>query len=173
YNIKNSKIPELNPNIETASKWLIPLVKSPIGQLVISFVLGYFATTKLSQMYNNFKGPGDKNQADSSANKDVAELPFKGKKAIRLSLQQLSAFNGQEEELPIYTALNGNIYDLSSARDKFSSQGPYSLLAGCDANHVLNIACGSMGVCTDDIVQRWEQSLKAEFNIVGYLIDAE
>lgn len=85
----------------------------------------------------------------------------------------MSAYDGSNADQPIYTALNCKIYDLSPGREKFASQGPYSHLAGCDANQVLHIACRSMGVCGNDLINRWEQSLRAEFNIVGYLIDSD
>ncbi|EDV32520.2 uncharacterized protein Dana_GF15871 [Drosophila ananassae] len=169
---------KLNPNLEAAFKMLSPLLRNPFGQLVISFMLGYFVTTKLSQFVKKFKGNADQAQSAKSENKELdsddsdGHLP-QGKKVLLLNLRQLAEFNGVVDEQPVYTALNGRIYDLSPAREKYGSQGPYSLLAGCNANQVLNIACGSMGVCTDDVVNRWEQSLMAEFNIVGYLIDSE
>ncbi|KAH8317609.1 hypothetical protein KR074_001849, partial [Drosophila pseudoananassae] len=169
---------ELNPNVEAAVKMLSPLLRNPFGQLLISFMLGYFVTTKLSQIVNKIKGNEGQTESAKSENKepdnkDHHGLVPEGKKVLPLSPRQLADFNGMADEQPVYTALNGNIYDLSPARDKYGSQGLYSLLAGCNANQVLNIACGSMGVCTDDIVNRWEQSLKAEFNIVGYLIEEE
>ncbi|KAH8289937.1 hypothetical protein KR018_006798, partial [Drosophila ironensis] len=170
---------EVTPNLEAVLKAVTPLVRSPLGQAVISFILGYYATTKLSQIYQKFRGNSGDATETETLNSDQQdsdkhdELLHKGERAVILNPTQLATFNGLRKEQPIYTALNGKIYDLSPARDMFGNQGPYSLLAGCNANRVLNIACGSMGVCTDDVVHRWEQSLKAEFNIVGTLIDSE
>ncbi|KAI8042397.1 uncharacterized protein LOC128261664 [Drosophila gunungcola] len=157
------------PNLETASK----LLRSPLGQAVISFLLGYFATTKLSQIYGKIKKDADKSGDKELDPEYDSELLPKGKEVVLLSVRQLTAFDGLSTDQPIYTALNGLIYDLSPGRKKFHSHGPYSLLAGCNANRVLNIACGSMGVCADDVINRWEQSLKAEYNIVGYLINED
>ncbi|XP_032293976.1 uncharacterized protein c-cup isoform X1 [Drosophila virilis] len=173
-----------NLNIYAAVRLIRPLLRSPIAQVVISFAVGYYATTKLAQIYALFARQADKSPTkvdypsqlatdcrDSQANlRD--RLPPKCE-ALRLTRRQLTAYDGMQDSQPIYTALNGNIYDLSSSRDTFLGPGPYSLLAGCNANHVLNIACGSMGVCTDDVLQRWERSLNAEFHIVGYLTDSE
>ncbi|XP_017130126.1 neudesin [Drosophila elegans] len=161
---------KISPNLETASR----LLRSPLGQAVISFLLGYFATTKLSQIYGKIKEDAEKSGENTELDpEDDSELLPKGNEVVLLSVRQLTAFDGSSTDQPIYTALNGLIYDLSPGREKFHNHGPYSLLAGCNANRVLNIACSSMGVCADDVINRWEQSLKAEFNIVGYLIDED
>ncbi|KAH8248727.1 hypothetical protein KR032_002549, partial [Drosophila birchii] len=152
--------------------------KNPIGQLVISFGLGYFVTTSLSQIYTKLKGNSEELQTDDLKDKEMLAkeaIPLLPKESveIRLSLKQLAAFDGLNPDQPVYTALNGKIYDLSPGREQFSNQGLYSHLAGCNANEVLKIACYSMGVCADDLINRWDQSLRAEFNIVGYVIDQD
>jgi len=159
--------------LETVSR----LLRSPLGQAVISFLLGYLATTKLSQMYGKLKRDSEKfvetKEVEDSEPIDDSELSPKGNEVVLLTSIELTAFDGLNPEQPIYTALNGLIYDLSPGREKFSCHGPYFFLAGCNANKVLNIACRSMGVCANDVIKRWEQSLNAEFNIVGYLIDGD
>ncbi|EDW76622.1 uncharacterized protein Dwil_GK15556 [Drosophila willistoni] len=158
-----------------AANLLRPVLKSPISQVVISFAFGYYATTKIGQFLAILCRPTLKYSNNVSENQDetwLNESP-RGKDTLLLSLEQLSAYDGLQTDQPIYTALNGKIYDLSPSRMKFSNHGPYSLIAGCDANQVLNIACGPMGVSVDDVVDRWERSLNAEFSIVGYLVDAE
>ncbi|KAH8333829.1 hypothetical protein KR059_003697, partial [Drosophila kikkawai] len=137
----------------------------PICQLVFSFGLGYFVTTRLSQMYTKLKGNASEFSTDDKSPEE--------NEVILLNIKQLAAFNGLNPDQPVYTALNGKIYDLSPDREKFSKQGIYSHLAGCDANKVLHIACYSLGVCENDFINRWEQRLRAEFNMVGYLIDSD
>ncbi|KAH8377250.1 hypothetical protein KR093_004484, partial [Drosophila rubida] len=161
------------------------MLRSPMAQVVISFVVGYFATIKITQICTLIRRQVGKRrdlgfvtQLDAKSRQTDAGLlkgqPPSHDEALWLTQQQLMAYNGMHgSNEPIYTALNGKIYDLSSSRDVCSMPGLYSLLAGCNANKVLNIACGSMGVCTDNVVQRWEQSLNAEFNIIGYLIDSD
>ncbi|KAH8381014.1 hypothetical protein KR200_007198, partial [Drosophila serrata] len=147
--------------------------KNPIGQLLISFGLGYFVTTKISQIYTKFLGNSSEFQTNGLKDKkDIQLLPTE-REVLLLTIKQLAAFNGMNPDQPVYTALNGNIYDLSPCREKFSKQGLFSHLAGCDANEVLRTAYYAMGVCADDLINRWEQSLMAEFNIVGYLIDQD
>ncbi|XP_017050031.1 membrane steroid-binding protein 2 [Drosophila ficusphila] len=166
-------VEKLSPNLETASR----LLRSPLGQALVSFLLGYLATTKLSQIYGKLREDSLKSQASEEEMKlypkNDTELIAKGNDILLLTQKELTAFDGSNPDQPIYTAVNGMIYDLSPGREKFSSHGPYSFLAGCDANKVLNIACGSMGVCAPDVINRWERSLKAEFNVIGLLIDAD
>ncbi|EDX03377.1 membrane steroid-binding protein 1 [Drosophila simulans] len=164
---------KLGPNLMTASK----VLRSPLGQALVSFLVGYFVTTKLSQFYGKFKRDSEKSDEstqylDKPPRADSEPKDAKGHDIVLLTLEELTAFDGSSPSLPIYTALNGLIYDLSPGREKFSSHGPYSLLAGCNANKVLNIACSSMGVCAANVIRRWEQSLRAEFQVVGYLVDA-
>ncbi|EDV57386.1 uncharacterized protein Dere_GG24570 [Drosophila erecta] len=163
----------LGPNLVTASKAL----KSPLGQALVSFLVGYFVTTKLSQFYGKFKRDSEKTDASQedldTPPREDSESVTKGHDIVLLTVEELTAFDGSSPSLPIYTALNGLIYDLSPGREKFSTHGPYSLLAGCNANKVLNIACSSMGVCAPNVISRWERSLKAEFAVVGYLVVAD
>ncbi|EDW87294.2 neudesin [Drosophila yakuba] len=164
---------KLGPNLVTASR----VLRSPLGQALVSFLVGYFVTTKLSQFYGKFKRDAEKCE-ESLEDLDIppreeSEPANKGHDIVLLTTEELTAFDGSSPSLPIYTALNGLIYDLSPGRESFSSHGPYSLLAGCNANKVLNIACNSMDVCAANVISRWEQSLKAEFKIVGYLVDAD
>ncbi|XP_033167313.1 membrane steroid-binding protein 1 [Drosophila mauritiana] len=164
---------KLGPNLMTASK----VLRSPLGQALVSFLVGYFVTTKLSQFYGKFKRDSEKSDEstqylDKPPRAASEPKDAKGHDIVLLTQEELTAFDGSSPSLPIYTALNGLIYDLSPGREKFSSHGPYSLLAGCNANKVLNIACSSMGVCAANVIRRWEQSLRAEFQVVGYVVDA-
>ncbi|TDG45134.1 hypothetical protein AWZ03_008472 [Drosophila navojoa] len=179
-----------NLNICAAIRSIRPLLKSPIAQVIISFVVGYYATAKIAQVYLLYRTHVSSSQAkldeetsqenDSQDSHEGQDSPAlngapspNAPNALRLTRLQLMAYDGMREGEPVYTALNGNIYDLSSSRDTFLKPGPCSLLAGNNANQVLSIACGSMGVSTADLIQRWERSLNAEFQIIGQLIDSD
>lgn len=185
-----------NLNICAAIRSIRPLLKSPIAQVIISFVVGYYATTKIAQVYILYRTHAGSSQAkldDESSQENDSQDSQEGEESqedqyspalneaplpnapdgLRLTRLQLMAYDGMREGEPVYTALNGNIYDLSPSRETFLKPGPYSLLAGNNANQVLNITCGSMGVSTADLIQRWERSLNAEFQIIGQLIDSD
>lgn len=168
-----------------ANRLLQPLLRNPFAQVFISFILGYYATTKVTQVCGYIRRLVEKEQSELEASMQLAndsthnaaELEKPGndpKEPLRLTQRQLTAYDGLHDNHLVYTAINGKIYDVSSCRETFCKPGGlYSLLAGCNANQVLSIAGGWMGVCIDDLVQRWEQSLNAEFNIIGYLIDSD
>lgn len=166
-----------------ANRLLQPLLRNPFAQVLISFVLGYYATTKLTKVCGYIRRLVEKEHseleirklANHSHNDAELESPdIDAMEPLRLTQKQLTAYDGLHDNRLIYTAINGKIYDVSSCRETFCKPGGlYSLLAGCNANQVLSIAGGWMGVCIDDLVQRWEQSLNAEFNIIGYLIDSD
>lgn len=166
-----------------ANRLLQPLLRNPFAQVLISFVLGYYATTKLSKVCGYIRRLIGKEHSEleigmmANVSHNDAELERPDTDAmepLRLTQKQLTAYDGLHDNRLIYTAINGKIYDVSSCRETFCMPGGlYSLLAGCNANQVLSIAGGWMGVCIDDLVQRWEQSLNAEFNIIGYLIDSD
>lgn len=166
-----------------ANRLLQPLLRNPFAQVLISFVLGYYATTKLTKVCGYIRRLVEKEHseleirklANHSHNDAELERPdIDAMEPLRLTQKQLTAYDGLHDNRLIYTAINGKIYDVSSCRETFCKPGGlYSLLAGCNANQVLSIAGGWMGVCIDDLVQRWEQSLNAEFNIIGYLIDSD
>ena len=52
---------------------------------------------------------------------------------VLLTDDQLALYNGTDPALPIYLALNGTIYDVSSARRTYGPGGSYHVFAGKDA----------------------------------------
>ncbi|XP_017151356.1 uncharacterized protein LOC108161582 [Drosophila miranda] len=137
-----------------ASRVINPIFKSTTGKMLISFVLGYYASKSISKIW---KKPADEEEPD------VFREPLK------LTLQQLSTFNGQDNK-PTYTAFNGKIYDLTSC---IISQDDeiFRLIAGCDAGPVLQKTYKGMGISTFDPMRRWEMMMESECTIVGYLIE--
>ena len=51
----------------------------------------------------------------------------------------LKKYNGSDNNLPIYIGLNGLVYDVSSGRDFYKTDGPYHYLAGKDSSVELNL----------------------------------
>ncbi|KAK1754407.1 membrane-associated progesterone-binding protein 4 [Echria macrotheca] len=60
---------------------------------------------------------------------------------LYLTLEELSAFDGTDPEKPIYLAINGTIYDVSSNARTYGPGGSYHYFAGCDASRGYVTGC--------------------------------
>ena len=73
-----------------------------------------------------------------------------------ITLSELSRYNGTNQDLPVYLALDGFVYDVSPGRTDFYNPGkPYHYLAGRDSSADLHVAGGTI--------------IKMKYKIVGYL----
>lgn len=62
-----------------------------------------------------------------------------------MTIGELAAYDGSDLTKPVYLAMEGYIYDISSGRESFYNVGmPYHFLAGVDATAELRIAGGSI-----------------------------
>ena len=68
---------------------------------------------------------------------------------------ELSKFDGTNSTLPIYLAMNGNVYDVTAGRDFYQTGGAYHYLAGRDSSAELNLVGGGI--------------IKAKYPVVGKL----
>jgi len=53
----------------------------------------------------------------------------------------LATFDGSTEDKPIYLAIDGDVYDVSSSRLTYGPGGPYHMLAGRDAARAYGTGC--------------------------------
>jgi len=58
--------------------------------------------------------------------------------------QELSKYNGNDPNLPIYIGLNGLVYDVTEGRSYYDSNGTYHYLAGKDSSNELNLIGGDI-----------------------------
>lgn len=58
--------------------------------------------------------------------------------------KELSTFNGVDPKLPIYLALDGNVYDVSKGKEFYRLGGPYHDLAGKDSSAELHLVGGDI-----------------------------
>jgi predicted heme/steroid binding protein len=56
----------------------------------------------------------------------------------------LSKYDGTNADLPIYIALNGDVYDVSEGRGFYEPGGTYHYLAGRDSSKELNMIGGTI-----------------------------
>ncbi|GEQ67070.1 hypothetical protein JCM33374_g733 [Metschnikowia sp. JCM 33374] len=60
---------------------------------------------------------------------------------VTLTIQELSLRNGSDENLPIYIAIDGRVYDVTASRHIYGPQGPYSFFSGKDASRAFVTGC--------------------------------
>lgn len=60
---------------------------------------------------------------------------------IYLSPEELSAYDGQDPDKPLYLAINGTIYDVSNGRRIYGPGGSYNYFAGVDAARAYVTGC--------------------------------
>lgn len=71
--------------------------------------------------------------------------------------EDISAFNGSDDNKPIYIALNGLVYDVSAGREFYKTDGPYHYLAGKDSSTELNLIGGGI--------------IKRKYPVIGRYVD--
>ncbi len=86
---------------------------------------------------------------------------FKSKSVLPENLktfttEELKKYNGSNDNLPIYIAYNGNVYDVSKGKEFYKIGGPYHDLAGKDSTTELNLAGGGI--------------IKVKYTIIGRLV---
>ncbi|KAI4254146.1 MAG: hypothetical protein LQ352_003253 [Teloschistes flavicans] len=98
----------------------------------------------------------------------------------------LKPYNG-ENNMPVYLAVNGKVFDVSSGRNFYGPGGPYENFAGRDASR--GLACGSFDedMLTKDLdgplddlkglgeeemeaMKGWEERFNEKYLVVGKLV---
>lgn len=68
---------------------------------------------------------------------------------VRLTDDQLRAYDGTDASKPLYLALNGTIYDVSAGRHAYGPGGSYHFFAGRDATRAFVTGCFSDDLTPD------------------------
>ncbi|XP_031563849.1 neudesin-like [Actinia tenebrosa] len=76
------------------------------------------------------------------------------------SLEELSSYNGQNSELPIYVAVKGVVFDVTQGKDYYGVGKPYNVFTGKDASRA--IAKWSMD--PKDMIPELDGLTKEEFD---------
>ncbi|EHA56748.1 hypothetical protein MCOR02_004650 [Pyricularia oryzae] len=70
---------------------------------------------------------------------DSISNPFR--KPLWITPEELAAFDGSDENKPVYIAINGTIYDVSANRRTYGPGGSYQFFAGVDASRAYVTGC--------------------------------
>ncbi|CAA2985500.1 probable steroid-binding protein 3 [Olea europaea var. sylvestris] len=100
---------------------------------------------------------------------------------MQLTLQQLKQYDGTDPSKPLYVAVKGRIFDMTSGKSFYGPGGPYSMFAGKDASRALakmskneEDVIASLDGLTDKemgVLNDWEKKFEAKYPIVGTVIN--
>ncbi|KAG5563074.1 hypothetical protein RHGRI_005723 [Rhododendron griersonianum] len=94
-----------------------------------------------------------------------------------LTLQQLKQYDGTNPSKPIYLAVKGRIFDVTTGKSLYGPGGDYAMFAGKDASRALakmskdeDDIVGSLHGLSDKemgVLNDWEKKFEAKYPIVG------
>ncbi|CAG8502151.1 4761_t:CDS:2 [Ambispora leptoticha] len=65
------------------------------------------------------------------------------RREIMFTLEELSKYDGSDPDLPIYLAINGEVFDVTQGRDYYGKGGSYGFFSGRDASRAYITGCFS------------------------------
>ncbi|KAK9100106.1 hypothetical protein Scep_023536 [Stephania cephalantha] len=99
---------------------------------------------------------------------------------MELSSDQLKQFDGTNPDKPIYVAIKGRVFDVSSGKTFYGPGGSYCSFAGRDASRALakmskneEDICASIDGLTDKelgVLADWETKFEAKYPVVGRVV---
>ncbi|XP_022131551.1 probable steroid-binding protein 3 [Momordica charantia] len=99
---------------------------------------------------------------------------------MELSPQQLIAYNGTDPSKPIYVAVKGRVFDVTTGSSFYGPGGAYAMFAGKDASRALakmtkneeDIISSLDGLSEKEIgvLNDWEKKFEAKYPIVGRVV---
>ncbi|XP_073276358.1 probable steroid-binding protein 3 [Primulina huaijiensis] len=101
---------------------------------------------------------------------------------MEFTSQQLKQYDGTDPSKPIYVAIRGRIFDVTSGKSFYGPGGAYCVFSGKDASRALakmskeeHDVVPSLDGLTDKeigVLNDWEKKFEAKYPIVGRVISA-
>ncbi|ESW08926.1 hypothetical protein PHAVU_009G086200 [Phaseolus vulgaris] len=98
-----------------------------------------------------------------------------------LTPHQLSQYNGTDPSKPIYVAVKGRVYDVTTGKSFYGPGGAYAMFAGKDASRALakmsknddDISPSLDGLSEKEIgvLNDWENKFQAKYPVVGRVLN--
>ncbi|CAO2820375.1 probable steroid-binding protein 3 [Amaranthus tricolor] len=99
---------------------------------------------------------------------------------MEFTLQQLKNYDGSDPSKPIYVAIKGRVFDVSTGKNFYGPGGAYAIFAGKDASRAL----AKMSKNEEDVVSSidglsekelevladWEKKFEAKYPVVGRVV---
>ncbi|KAE9609274.1 hypothetical protein Lal_00020136 [Lupinus albus] len=100
--------------------------------------------------------------------------------ATEFTPNHLSQFNGTDPSKPIYVAVKGRVFDVTTGKSFYGPGGPYAMFAGKDASRALakmskndeDIIPSLDGLSEKEIgvLNDWEIKFQAKYPVVGRVV---
>ncbi|XP_048344712.1 neudesin isoform X2 [Sphaerodactylus townsendi] len=106
--------------------------------------------------------------------------PVPRQRPVRLFTElELARYDGQEEGQPIYIAVKGVVFDVTSGKEFYGKGAPYNVLVGKDSTRGIakmsldpvDLTHDTMGLTTEELQsldETFNNVYKAKYPIVGY-----
>eukprot|EP00877_Chromochloris_zofingiensis_P001930 jgi/Chrzof1/11738/Cz06g07180.t1 len=101
---------------------------------------------------------------------------------LKLTPQELAAFDGSDPGKPLYIAVRGAVYDVSAGREFYGPGGPYHVFAGKECARALAFMKVTAEECNDDLsgatekqlktLADWESKFASKYGIKGQVVES-
>lgn len=136
-------------------------ISSPAGLVVLACVLGVTAYMKSHREYPTYDDEDYKNAGHVKLPTPLQDL--------KLTKEQLGKYNTNNLQKKYLVALQGVLYDVSSAPQDFGPRGRYKSLPGTDILKYLKKVSRHEVRDFDSIVNEWKNMLDDHFHVAGIL----
>ena len=109
---------------------LFDIVRFMVVSLILASIMSYLTTDTL---FYNYQFPTLKDIEKKYFSKPISERKF--------TIEELSQYDGSDPEKPIYLAVKGRVYDVSSKPSAYGKKGGYSFFSGKDASRSYGTGC--------------------------------
>jgi predicted heme/steroid binding protein len=145
-------------NSESNGLSLLDILRILAALLLLNFTLSYYITK--TPLWGNQTKLTNIKYLQFHASRLLSQQGY-----ISLTDEDLSKYNGVDKSLPIYVAVNGSIYDVSSNPLTYGPGGPYSFFSGRDAARAFVTGCFQTDLTYD---LRGLDEVKAKADIAGW-----
>nr|XP_056709567.1 neudesin [Euleptes europaea] len=117
---------------------------------------------------------------ETRADPELRFKPAPRQRPVRLFTEpELARYDGQEEGLPIYIAIKGVVFDVTSRKEFYGKGAPYNTLVGKDSTRGIakmsldpaDLTHDTTGLTTEELQsldETFNNVYKAKYPIVGY-----
>lgn len=99
---------------------------------------------------------------------------------MEFTAEQLKQYDGSDPSKPIYVALKGRVFDVTTGNNFYGPGGPYAMFAGKDASRALakmskleeDISPSLHGLSDKEleVLADWDTKFQAKYPVIGRVV---